>query len=105
MHIQDLNLIIKISKNDISTGINNIASGKIGAVVIFLGIVKKVNNKKEVAYINYSIFEKLFYSILKKYSISLLNNNKNININRSNNKPFLRGHLSPDRISSVRRQW
>ncbi|HIH2762478.1 MAG TPA: molybdenum cofactor biosynthesis protein MoaE [Candidatus Azoamicus sp. MARI] len=75
-----MNIIIKISKKKI---INNVIKNNTkhnGAVVSFLGIIKDKNNNKKVKHIHYSIFNNLFFSVLKKYCTSILKNKKEISI-------------------------
>lgn len=75
-----MNIQIIMSKEEILNNIPHHTSDEIGALVSFLGIVKKYNNDKEVENVNYSIFENLFYSILEKYCIKLVKRYKNIEV-------------------------
>lgn len=72
-----MNIIIKISKEEITYNTIKSMSTDIGAIVSFLGIIKDINNNKKVKHIQYSIFDRLFFSTLKKYCLSILKNKKN----------------------------
>jgi len=75
------NYFINISKEKLSTDILTfIYNDNIGAVVTFHGIVKKINETKIVNYIHYYIFDNLFYTLLEKECLKLLDNDKNTKI-------------------------
>lgn len=69
-----MTIVIKISKKEIIHNKIDDIPHTTGAIVYFLGIIKDTNNNKKVKHIYYSIFDKLFFSILKKYCISILKN-------------------------------
>ncbi|HIH2762175.1 MAG TPA: molybdenum cofactor biosynthesis protein MoaE [Candidatus Azoamicus sp.] len=71
-----MNIIIKISKTNIKPNIIKKISKNEGAIVSFLGVIKNKNNNKDVKHVHYSIFNNLFFSILKKYCISILKKKK-----------------------------
>ncbi|HIH2763103.1 MAG TPA: molybdenum cofactor biosynthesis protein MoaE [Candidatus Azoamicus sp.] len=75
-----MNIIIKISKTELKYNIIQNTLNDVGAIVSFLGIIKNKNNNKQVQNIHYYIFDALFFSILKKYCISIIKNNNNTHI-------------------------
>ena len=75
------NCYILISKKKISISMLDFLSNKnIGAVVSFVGVVRQINNGKQVNGILYSIFEDLMYSLLKDKCLTLLNGDNNTRI-------------------------
>lgn len=62
---------------------------KTGASIIFLGTIKNINKEKKVKGIFYTIFKKLFITILKKKCIYLQKKYKNIQINITQYYGFL----------------
>lgn len=76
-----MNYKIEITKKKITLeNINNATQNKSGAIVLFIGLIREINNNKPVKYIKYLVFEKLFTNIFEKKCINLLKNKTKANI-------------------------
>ena len=74
-NIMNKNYFLSVSKAKLSLNVLKfLYNDNAGAIVTFIGVVKKTNEEKIVNYINYSVFHDLTYALLKKQCLILLKN-------------------------------
>jgi len=67
------NILISVFDDKISLNfLDFLYSNDIGAIVSFAGVVRNVNNNRNVSYISYNVFDSLMYSLIKDKCISLI---------------------------------